>query len=339
MRTRSLAWLLVVVLSASAAGCNSNAENPTSGPQTSAPRTSAPGETSTPGETAPSPVEPSDVLPAVEPTGTVSHGELAFAGRDRTYRLYIPRGLPSGPVALFIGLHGGLGWGDQFARVTGIEGLAQAKGFIVVHPDGVKSAIGPGGVWNGGICCAVAARGQIDDVGFIDALIDKIADDHRIDPNRIFAFGHSNGGIMSYRLACELSRRITGIGVVAGTLGVERCDLDQPVSIIHVHGAADRNIPITGGQGPLSISRVDFPSPRDGFDALATLSSCPGADRLVKGDITTEQREPCEGGVAAVFVTIESAGHRWAGSGDPKAYADYDATYALVSFLLTHPRR
>lgn len=328
----------VVLWTSVSVACTSDT-NDRSGDRASVPRTSAPGAKTTVSTTVPLPGRTTTLLPAVEATGTVSHGEISFAGEDRTYRLYVPTRLPAGPVALFIGLHGGLGRGDQFAGVNRIEGLAQANGFIVVHPDGVKFAIGSGGVWNGGLCCGVAAREQVDDVGFIEALIDKVASDHRIDPHRVFAFGHSNGGIMSYRLACELSQRIVGIGVFAGTLGVDECDPSDPVSVIHIHGAADRSIPITGGSGPDSISRVDFPRPRDGFDTFAARNACPASEERVEGDTTIERREPCRAETAMEFVTIESAGHRWAGSAEPRAYANYDATYELVSFLLMHPRR
>jgi polyhydroxybutyrate depolymerase len=295
---------------------------------------------------------PVELAPAVDPVGTVTDGTLRIAGSERTYRLYLPRHLPDRPVPLFIGLYGGLGWGDQFATTNHIEGLAESNGFIVVHPDGTKLAGGPlaernggrGGVWNGGICCGVASRSDADDVGFIAALIDQLEADHDIDPHRVFAFGHSNGGIMSYRLACELADRIVGIGVVAGTLGIDPCDPVQPVSVMHVHGTADDNLPLAGGVGTDSLAGVDFPPPRDGFDTLATADGCAIATQTTEGAITISRRQPCDDGSAAVFVTIAGAPHAWPG-GTPRvqpasgpAYADYDATTEIAAFLLAHPR-
>jgi len=293
-----------------------------------------------------------EVAPAGEPVGTVTHGTLSFDGVERTYRLYVPRDLPDGPVPLFVGLHGGLGWGDQFATTNHIEGLAESNGFVVVHPDGVPVGEGVGvgtersAVWNGGVCCGIAARNGSDDVGFVAALIDEIEAQHAIDPDRVFAFGHSNGGIMSYRLACELADRIAGIGVVAGTLGVDDCDPAEPVSVLHVHGTDDRSLPLAGGVGADSLAGVAFPPPHEGFDELATADGCgPGAPtESVDGDVTTALADGCDAGTAVAFVTIAGGPHAWPG-GTPAVrprsgpgYAGYDATFEIVSFLLAHPR-
>jgi polyhydroxybutyrate depolymerase len=293
--------------------------------------------------------ESGTAAPPVDAVGAVSHGTLTVDGRDRTYRLYVPADLPDGPVPLFVALHGGTGWGDQFAGTNQIEGWAEANGFIVAHPDGIEQGGEgglPGGVWNGGVCCGDAAREDVDDVAFVAALIDHIAQDHEIDPHRTYAVGHSNGGIMSYRLACELADRIAGIGVVAGTLGVDDCSPARPVSVIHVHGTADQSVPIGGGAGPRSVSGVDFPPPRDGFDTLAAADGCPAPDSETDGDVTTARRAPCDEGTAATFVTINGAEHQWPGApadartrpNAGQSYAGYDATGELVRFLLAHPR-
>jgi polyhydroxybutyrate depolymerase len=327
-------WALVVALLVPAGAACSRDSDP-SASTASASTTSTTAATSTTVTVKP----PVRALPR-----QVTHGTIEVDRRGRTYRLYVPSQLPAGPIPLFVALHGGTGWGDQFATTNHVEGLAESNGFIVVHPDGVKVVGGRGGVWNGGVCCGVAARQDVDDVKFIEAVIDRIGDGFDIDPHRVFAFGHSNGGIMSYRLACELPDRIVGIGVVAGTLGVDRCLPDQPVSVMHIHGDADRNLPLAGGRGNIGVSGVDFPPPRLGFATLASAGGCPSAHSQTTGDVKVETREPCRDGTAAVFVTIATARHAWPG-GTPilppasgPGYPNYDATTELVTFLLNHPR-
>jgi polyhydroxybutyrate depolymerase len=340
---RTLSVLVAALALAACSSAPAATESTPASPTTQPTQTAAPSDPATTTSTTSTTTIAPDVTlaAATTPTGTVTHGTIGPDGRS--YRLYVPATLPDGPVPLFIGLHGGTGWGDQFAFTNRIEGLAESNGFIVIHPDGVPQPNTRGRVWNGGMCCGIAARENVDDVAFIDAVIDQVESDHDIDERRVFAFGHSNGGIMSYRLACELSDRIVGIGVVAGTLGIDDCAPTQPVSIMHIHGTADQNLPIDGGIGPKSIAGVDFPPPRDGFATLAAADACPAPTTTVEGAVTTES-SPCTAGTAVAFVTIEGAEHPWPG-GTPGSspnigdgYAGYDATSELVAFLLAHPR-
>lgn len=365
-------WIAIssLVLALTATACSSSAGSdvhvsaadtavtaaPTSGVSTTtAPTTSTPEPTSTAPSTAPATTGPVTtgpvtteagpaLVPATDPVGTVSHASIVVDGIERTYRVYVPSHLPDSPVPLVIALHGGFGWGDQFAQTNHVESLAESNGFLVVHPDGVKMPDGNGGTWNGGACCGRAAREQVDDVGFIAALIDAIEVDHAIDTSRIVAFGHSNGAIMSYRLACELSDRIAGVGMWAGALEVESCTPARPVSVIHGHGDADRNIPIEGGVGPDSVAGVDFAVPHDGFTTVAAAAGCAASTTEVAGDISIEERAGCVAGTAARFVTIHTANHAWPG-GTPvlvpaggRGYDGWDATAEIVAFLLAHPR-
>ena len=149
---------------------------------------------------------------------------------------------------------------------------------------------------------------------------------------------------MSYRLACESGDRIVGIGVFAGTLGVDTCDPAEPVSVIHVHGTDDTNLPLAGGVGPDSIAGVDFPVPRDGFDQIAGEQACPTPSTSTVGDVTIDRSEPCAGGVAD-GVRHDRVGEPclagWNAVADADVgarYAGYDATTRSSTFLLAHPR-
>lgn len=281
---------------------------------------------------------------AVDPTGEVQDRTIVVAGTERRYRLYVPSTLPDGPVPLFLALHGGMGWGEQFARNDGVEGLAEANGFLVAHPTGTPVGAGPGAVWNGGSCCGPAARNDVDDVTFLTAVIADVAGSHAVDPTRTYAFGHSNGGIMAYRLACEAGDLVVGIGAVGASLGIDDCAPAAPVSLIAVHGTADTHHPIEGGVGPDSLAQVDFRSAADSVAALVAADGCgDGPSRHRDGDLDVEDWASCADGSAVRFVTITGASHAWPGgdgrsfSGEP--YAGYDATEEIVAFLLAHPRR
>ncbi len=304
--------------------------------------------------TVPAPVDPMaiGVQPAVAVTAVSTDATLRTAdGRDRTYHVFVPADLPAGgPVPLLIALHGGTGWGKQFERNSGFDGLAQANGFIVVYPDGVGN--GPNAdqqrTWNGGACCGIAARTNVDDVAFIDQLITQLEADFPIDADRVFAAGHSNGGILAYRLACELPDRIAAIGVQSSALEIDACTPDQPVSAIHIHGAADQNLPIDGGVGPNALSGVDFNKPLEGATALAAADGCDAAPTTTtdatNADLMIHLWSPCAAGTEVVFVEVAGAGHAWMGhetGGSGRVgpvYMGLDSSLLIWNFLVQHGR-
>jgi polyhydroxybutyrate depolymerase len=286
------------------------------------------------------------------PPPTVAHdpeladGVIDIDGMQRTYHLHVPSSLPAGqPVPLLVGLHGGLGSGQQFEGNSQFDRFADEKGFIVVYPDGIGGTLGRDNArtWNAGYCCGKAALQQVDDVSFISDVIDEVSAAYPIDPTRVYAAGHSNGGIMSYRLACELSDKIVAVGVVAGSLGVDSCTPAQPVSLIHIHGTADKNHPIDGGVGENSLSATDFHSARSSVDRIVALDQCPASPSVANdGDVTTTTWSPCADDTAVEYVVIDGASHAWmGGAGDAysgPAYQGYDASAQIVDFLLAHPR-
>jgi polyhydroxybutyrate depolymerase len=304
----------------------------------------------------PSTYEPyADTDPAVAPTGQTSIGQLRTPdGRTRTYRLYVPASLDaSTPAPLLVALHGGLGTSAQFAANSDFDGLAESNGFVVVYPDGIGArpdGTGPQ-TWNGGYCCGPAARDDVDDVGFVRQLIDRLGAELPIDPSRTFAASHSNGAIMAYRLACELSDRIAAIGVQAGSLGVDACAPARPVSVIHLHGTADTNHPIDGGAGS-GLAGVAFRPARDAVEALAAADRCsptpvPATDPT-NPDLAVTTWTPCADATAVRYVVVQGASHAWMGHpayselassyvGEP--YPDLDASRAIWSVLASHPRR
>ncbi len=291
------------------------------------------------------------VLPAVPAVGGSTDDSIVTPdGRTRTYHVYVPSQLPAGPVPLLLAFHGGTGWGKQFERSSGFDDLAEANGFIVVYPDGVGNGADESNLrtWNGGGCCGAAARNDVDDVGFVNQLLDTLEAEYSIDTNRVFATGHSNGGILSYRLACELSDRIVAAGLQSGTLEIDRCAPSQPVSLLHLHGTADTNLPIDGGRGADSIAGVDFVSPRKSIGTFAVADGCTTATveaiiDPVNPDVTIRDWTDCAAGAEVKWLEVRGAGHGWMGrtSANPNAtpaYQGLDASLTIVTFLLEHPR-
>jgi len=281
-----------------------------------------------------------------EPVGELRWVSLEVDGRSRRARVYVPSVLSEGTVPLVLGLHGGGGSAEQFAENSDLDALAEANGFIVAYPEGI-----PGPVlehlhtWNAGYCCGPAQRDGVDDVAFIAALLDTLEADLPVDVGAVYAIGHSNGGMMAYRLACELADRIVAIGVVGASLGIEDCAPSRPVSVMHVHGSADRNHPIDGGPGQNSLVGVDFHPAVDGVRTLARADGCPATPRFdIDGDLTVETFAPCDEGAEVRFVAIAGASHAWpggqgaAGRLTGPTYDAYDASGELWAFVSAHTR-
>ncbi len=356
MATMETSRLLTVSLAALLfTSCSSQVATETTAAVSTASTTTPAADTTVAPETTVAPdttvaLETVPVLPGVAATGDVVESALVTAdGRTRLYRTYVPANLPDGPRPVLLAFHGGTGWGKQFERNSGFDELAEANGFLVVYPDGIGSGADEttNRTWNGGECCGAAARNNIDDVGFVAQLLATLEADYAIDTTRVFAAGHSNGGILSYRLACELSDRIVAVGLQAGTLGVDECSPSSPVSLLHLHGAADTNLPIDGGRGLDSIAGVNFTSPRLAVQEFAVADGCAAdptvTDDAANADLTISTWTQCGGDAEVKFVTVADAAHSWMGHvpSNPTAspaYQGLDASYEIVAFLLAHPR-
>jgi polyhydroxybutyrate depolymerase len=321
-----------------------------------APVAAVDGESSSPGATAP----PLDLYQGTRPAAAAS-GQVATQvftmpdGRLRGYRMYVPASL-AGSVSpeppLLVALHGGGGSGEQFERTSGFDGLAESNGFVVVYPDGVGSGVNANlRTWNAGSCCGGAAEQQVDDVGFVLQVLARVATTRAFDRRRVFAIGHSNGAMLAYRLACEASDTFAAVGVQAGSLAVPACPATAAVSLLHLHGSDDENVPIGGGSGIGRSSGVTFRPAGDSVAVVASAGGCapePAAPVTDSGneDLRISTWTGCPPGVDAQLIAVDGAAHAWMGHdrgpvveglvGEP--YADLDASRALWAFVAAHPR-
>jgi polyhydroxybutyrate depolymerase len=246
---------------------------------------------------------------------------LEIEKRTRTYLLHVPKpydGKKRYPVAL--AFHGGGSNAQQMVRFCGLNETADKHGFIVVYPNGTgrrKRTL----TWNGGNCCGYAMQQKVDDVAFTKALLDDLGKVVKVDAKRVYATGMSNGAIMAYRLASELSDRIAAIAPVAGPMGTKTCSPKRPVPVIHFHGTEDEFAPFKGGKGAKSLSQTNFFSVEHSIKAWVKANGCKEEPVTVKlhdkaKDSTTVTIKTYGGGkdrAEVVLVIIEGMGHTWPG--------------------------
>jgi polyhydroxybutyrate depolymerase len=278
---------------------------------------------------------------------------MPSGGRERTYHVHLPPDARTGGARpLVLVFHGGGGTGLGAARLYRFHQLADARGFLVVYPDGMYRR------WNDGR----NPTGErwlntlpLDDVTFISALIDRLRAEFPIDSRRVYATGMSNGGIFSHRLGCELSGKIAAIAPVAGTIAAPeapRCAPEAPLSVIEWHGTDDRFVPYGGGDilGRPAAGRVL--SVEETVALWARLNGCAGGVRqsnlapLDAADPTRVRRSTygtCHLGSEVTLYTIQGGGHTWPGTAPlPLLGAtsrQINATQVIWEFFERHPRR
>lgn len=226
-----------------------------------------------------------------------------------------------------MGFHGGFGSAEQMENHYHLNEFADKNGFIMVYADGVGDPILNIQTWNGGACCGYAMKQKVDDVGFVDALIDQLIVDYSIDTTMVYATGMSNGAFMCYRLACELSHRITAIAPVAGSMGVDLCQPTNPVSIIHIHSAQDDHIPYEGGVGN-GVSKHYNPPLDSVFDVWAELNETDPSQVIQDDDEYLLKAWPSgKCGSSIQFYLTTDGGHSWPGGEKPTQFADDPSKY------------
>ena len=244
--------------------------------------------------------------------------QLRHDGRERGFIVHVPKAYRANrPAPLVLALHGGGGSMEVMAqdRLYGLVSQSEASGWIVVFPNGFSRLGGKLATWNAGICCGAARERGSDDVGFLRAVVAEVQRRVAIDPQRIFATGMSNGGMMSYRLACEASDIFRAIAAVAGTDGTTDCRPGRPVPVFHLHAKDDDRVLFNGGSGSASDTHANFVSVPATVDKWARLNACSGPTQTVlqRPGVTCEVRSGCAGGAEVRLCVTDSGGHSWPG--------------------------
>lgn len=272
--------------------------------------------------------------------GQTQLATLDQGGLQRHFRVYRPNRIASAP-GLVIVLHGAYGNGFQAETGTAFDVQARRLGWIAVYPDGYSDG------WDAYGCCHHPGA---DDVTFIAALIDHIEATDQIDPSRVYVTGISRGGMMSYRLGCELASRIAAIAPVAGNMatfdGSARntgCMPVRPVSVLAIQGTADARVPFQGGYEAMQPSlRERYASFSDVIGFWRDIDGCPTSFSTTVSGPTTTTIWRCGGGSVVETKVIAGGGHDWpvgpnrfAPNGTHQAV---DASAVIADFFAAHAR-
>jgi polyhydroxybutyrate depolymerase len=259
---------------------------------------------------------------------------------ERPYQLLVPEGHDaSQPSGLILLLHGYTSSGMAQLLYFGLAAVAEEEDLLVAYPDGTTDSLGSR-FWNAtDACCDFNGTG-VDDVAYLTAVLDDVGERFALDPARVFAVGHSNGGFMAHRLACDRADRLAAIVSLAGATWADpaACQPSQAVSVLQIHGDDDETILYAGGSifdgaypsAPVTVAtwaeRNGCDAPPEPTDARVDLVS------ILDGDETHEDRAvgcPAAGGVE--LWTMEGGGHA-----PPLTQPGF--ARAVVDFLLDHPR-
>jgi polyhydroxybutyrate depolymerase len=271
-------------------------------------------------------------------TGRTTVERIHADAVDRTYRLYRPATKSAKP-GLVIVLHGSFGGGFQIESDSGFDVEADRLGWIAAYPDGVADGwdtFGSTDKWG--------QHPGADDVVFMSALIDRLEATDGVDPDRVYVTGLSRGGMMSYRLGCELSDRIAAIAPVSGNMATAEgsaevpCVLARPVSVFAIHGTLDGVIPIKGGRVDIVFSPLD-----DVIARWSSLDRCTQPPTISTDGPSATTTWDCAGGTSVGTRIVSGGWHTWpkvdgalaSAGGSPDSF---DASRVIADFFAAHPR-
>ena len=274
----------------------------------------------------------------------LSSNNFDFDGVNRSYLTYVHSSYdPLTPTPVVIALHG---LGDNMNNFSGIglNYVADTANFIVVTPEALVDGLLGSTAWNSGASyLGFTLNSNVDDLGFINALIDTLSVSYTIDQTRIYACGFSMGGFMANRLACELNNRIAAIASVAGTIGgALSCTPNKAISVCHIHGTSDATINYSGNPyGTDAEETVNFWVNNNNCNiSNSIITNLPNSNPNDGYTVEHTLYNNCDDNTSIEFYKVNGADHVWLGPSNDIFYTteiwDFFRTHQNLSGLSNH---
>jgi polyhydroxybutyrate depolymerase len=262
-------------------------------------------------------------LPSPPAPGTYTL-ELKSGGYRWTVHVHVPKGYNSeSKPPLVIALHGAGGDGKIAIEHDRWAAKSDEVGFIVVAPTALPSRprlsadfMTNPRVWNSGQLNRLSPRTAVDDVAFMNQLLNELKEKVPYDESRVFVVGHSNGGGMAFRLAAEMSERLTAIATVAGMMAVDDPKPKKPLPTLYILGTKDPLMPLAGGTVKLPWGNKQNPPVADFLQKWAAASGCETDPKTIsEADGVKKIEYPSKtDGPAITVLYLENHGHNWPGA-------------------------
>ncbi len=259
----------------------------------------------------------------------------------RPYTMVVPNGYDGGTTPMVVLLHGYGVSGQLQNSYFGFTALASSKRFLLATPDGTIDGQSKK-FWNATDACCNFAASPVDDVKYLTAVMDDAAIKFRVDPKRVYFVGHSNGGFMSHRMACDKSDRIAAIVSFAGAnwKTTSQCQPANKISVLQIHGTNDQTISYMGGM----LGQTAYPGAEETVQGWATKNGCTGALATIPGTFdfdtaiasaeTSRSAFNCANGGAAELWKMQGSGH------SPNLPNAFNVSWGneIWDFLAAHPK-
>lgn len=268
---------------------------------------------------------------------------VSIDGGERYFFLTLPAEAQA-KAPLVLNLHGFSSNPQQQNEWSRLPEKTKAAGYLLATVGGVgTNKLGLGfGMWNGGGCCVSTA----DDAGLLRMIIDFLIAEYGADAKRVYSTGLSNGGLMSYWLACDMAEKIAAVvSVAAGDLTA--CHPAEPVSVMEIHGTDDPLVPYNGGkpQAVATLPSIMFPSVTDTVSKWVAHNACTAVTEAVytQGEVTCIRHTGCQGGSVVEWCKVDGGGHTWPSGSVPALMGhttfDLDASDYMLAFFGAHAKR